>query len=200
MSQMSTLSSNVSNDKNKKHKERRKNRASYTEETPDTLINSRYVAVTAAMKIGTKSTKNTPLSSILESNPQFLKLSDRRDRSFARMLLATLERRLGQVDKILDDCIKNERRNKYSQLLRAALRVGVVQLVFLDTPPHAAISETVEVVRTHGNSTSNPVPNQLIKFINGVLRHVSRNIERYQSKSSSIENFSPWFRQRLISK
>ena len=165
---------------------------------PNNLINSRYVAVTAAMKIGTKSTKNAPASSILEANPQFLSLTERRDRSFARMLLATLERRLGQTDKILDDCIETERRNKYSQLLKAALRIGVVQLVFLGTPPHAAISETVEVVRTYGKITGKPVPNQLINFINGVLRNVSRNVETYQKISSPMDNLSPWFRQRII--
>jgi hypothetical protein len=39
----------------------------------------------------------------LENNPSYLKL-DQRDRSFARFLVATTERRMGQIDKILNVC------------------------------------------------------------------------------------------------
>ena len=41
----------------------------------------------------------------LENNPSYLKL-DQRDRSFARFLVATTERRMGQIDKILNACLR----------------------------------------------------------------------------------------------
>jgi hypothetical protein len=43
----------------------------------------------------------------LESNPLYLKL-DQRDRSFARLLVTTAERRMGQIDKVLQLCQREE--------------------------------------------------------------------------------------------
>ncbi len=47
-------------------------------------------------------------------------------------------------------------------LARVALRLGVYQILFTDIPPHAAVSETVEVV-----------PKRLKGLVNAVLRKVS---------------------------
>ena len=165
---------------------------------PAHLLTSRYVAVLAVMKIGSK--KNTSVSSILEANQQFNKMSDRRDRAYSRMLVTTVERRLGQIDAVIDECVKKPNKNSsFNQLLKAALRVGIAQLLYLETPAHAAISETVEVVRTYGIATGLNVPDQLIKFVNGVLRNVSRNAEDFQKLSSPVLNLSPWFQNNLIS-
>jgi hypothetical protein len=38
---------------------------------------------------------------LLESNPGYKQLEDQRHRSFARLLVSTVERRMGQIDKIL---------------------------------------------------------------------------------------------------
>lgn len=82
--------------------------------------------------------------------------------------------------------------------MRAALQVGVAQLLFLETPHHAAIKETVETVRTYGILTNNDISEQLIKFVNGVLRHISRNVEEYRNAYKPTENLAPWFREKLI--
>ena len=35
------------------------------------------------------------------------------------------------------------------RLCEATLRIGAAQLLFMDTPPYAVLSETVEVLRMH---------------------------------------------------
>lgn len=165
------------------------------EKYADKAMSSRYVALVTIMH----PRKNTSVSNVLEANKQFLKL-DRRNKSFTRMLVATVERRIGQIDSIIDDFTnqgKSQKKNKFNLILRSALRIGVAQLVFLNTPSHAAISETVEVVRTYGLVTSKPVPEPLIKFVNAVLRNVNRNIDDVNERFSPVCNMVPWFRQRL---
>lgn len=70
---------------------------------------SRYLAVLALMK-QTK-TKNCSASTVLESNKYFSYLNDRRDRAFAKLLVTTCERRRGQIELVLNDCIKKQRKN-----------------------------------------------------------------------------------------
>lgn len=36
----------------------------------------------------------------LENDPNYVNLEERRDRAFARLILTTSERRLGQIDKV----------------------------------------------------------------------------------------------------
>ena len=39
--------------------------------------------------------------------------------------------------------------DRVERLCEATLRIGAAQLLFLDTPPYAVLSETVEVLRMH---------------------------------------------------
>jgi 16S rRNA (cytosine967-C5)-methyltransferase len=63
-----------------------------------------------------------------------------RDRAFARLLLTTALRRLGQIDAVLDRFL---RASPKSIRARDILRLGAAQLLFLETPAHAAVAETV---------------------------------------------------------
>ncbi|KAL7549841.1 hypothetical protein ACHAWF_013101 [Thalassiosira exigua] len=136
----------------------------------------------------------------LEQDADFVSL-DARDRSFARLLVATVERRRGQIDNVLKCCVKKSPKGKHSHLVQATLRVGVAQLVFLRTPPFAAVKETVQVLRKHPNN----VPEPMIKFANGVLRTLSRPTadetsvthelfaqKLLREKTSPLDNFAPW--------
>lgn len=107
----------------------------------------------------------------LEQSSNYQSL-DARDRAFARLLVATVERRHGQIDKVIQSCVTKPVRGKHSHILQATLRVGVAQLLFLQTPPFAAIKETVEVLRMRIHP--NTIPEPMIKFANGVLRNLSR--------------------------
>ncbi len=70
-----------------------------------------------------------------------------RDRAFVRRLLATLLRRLGQVDDLIEACLNRPLKRGHGGV-RNLLRLGAVQLAFLDTPAHAAVSTTLKLATT----------------------------------------------------
>ncbi|HMA13796.1 MAG: RsmB/NOP family class I SAM-dependent RNA methyltransferase [Bacteroidota bacterium] len=86
-----------------------------------------------------------PLDEALAGNPHLAKLAPR-DRAFARLLLTTTLRRLGQIDDALDRCLDRPIKAK-DAVLRHILRLGAAQLLFLETPPHAAVSTALDLAR-----------------------------------------------------
>jgi 16S rRNA (cytosine967-C5)-methyltransferase len=129
-----------------------------------------------------------------------------RDRSFGRLLVTTTERRLGQIDKVLELC-QNDGVNAKRKLgridlyVQAVLRVGAVQLLFLGVPPHAAVKETVDVLRL---DKSIKVPESRIKFVNAVLRRLSREgtelLARHSLgyQPSKLQRMRTWVTKRLV--
>ena len=80
-----------------------------------------------------------PLDEVFAGHPQLAALSAR-DRAHARLLVATTLRRLGQLDAALDALLRA--RPKPVRVMNL-LRLGAAQLLFLQTPPHAAVAESV---------------------------------------------------------
>jgi len=71
------------------------------------------------------------------------------DTRFARHLVLTTLRHLGQLDALIAKHLDTPLSAK-NQPVQHALRIGAVQLLLLDTPAHAAVNETVEAVKhTH---------------------------------------------------
>ena len=66
-----------------------------------------------------------------------------RDRGFAHLLAATVLRRLGTLDAVIEPYL----RRAPPDAVRHALRIGAAQLLLLGTPPHAAVGATVAAVR-----------------------------------------------------
>lgn len=91
---------------------------------------------------------------------------DLRDRGFARNLAATVLRRLGQLDDIIDHCLSHPL-PRDAKGVRDLLRLGVCQLVFLETAPHAAVDTTVALARKRRRE-------RYAALINAVLRRVAR--------------------------
>ncbi|KAL3810512.1 hypothetical protein ACHAXA_005654 [Cyclostephanos tholiformis] len=168
--------------------------------TPQKIdLSARFVAISVladAAAAGTFATRE------LEESPYF-QLLDSRDRAFTRLLVATVERRIGQIDNVLECCIEKPNRGKHVHFIRATLRTGVAQLLFLHTPPFAAIKETVQVLRMYPKKP--PIPEPIIKFVNGVLRKLSRPADTesdgssemlgeklLREKTSPQDNISPW--------
>ena len=89
-----------------------------------------------------------------------------RDRAFARLLTATCLRRLGQIDALIAGALNRPLKPQQSAG-QDILRLGVAQLVFLKTPPHAAVGATVELAR-------GPRLASVRGLINAVLRRLSR--------------------------
>jgi 16S rRNA (cytosine967-C5)-methyltransferase len=106
-----------------------------------------------------------PLDEALARNTHLAKLAPR-DRAFARVLLATTLRRLGQIDDALDRCLDRPIKAK-DRVLHHILRIGAVQLLFLETPPHAAVSTSLDLAK-------GPRLAGQRGLLNAVLRRLSR--------------------------
>lgn len=69
--------------------------------------------------------------------------------------------------------------------VRAALRIGVFQLVFLGTPPHAAVDATVSAVTGGGR-----------KVVNAILRRVADAPVEYPDEATRL-SYPTWIYKRL---
>ena len=86
-----------------------------------------------------------------------------RDRAFARLLVTTTLRRLGQIDAAIDRCLE---RPRLAARVRDVIRLGTAQLLFLGTPAHAAVDATVRLA---------PGDAALKGLVNAVLRRLARH-------------------------
>ncbi len=105
-----------------------------------------------------------------------------RDRGFARALIATSLRRLGQIDAILETFLDRPLPANAAKV-NDLLRIGAAQLVFLDVAPHAGVGETVALV-----------PDQRYRgLVNAVLRKVAeRGQEIAQGQDAPRLNTPDW--------
>ena len=110
--------------------------------------------------------KGQPLDDALARHQGFAGL-DPRDRAFVRLLLATTLRRLGEIEEVLGFLVERPLEGA-NAAGRQVLRLGAAQLLFLGTPPHAAVDTSVRLVVDAG------LPH-LKGLANAVLRRVSRD-------------------------
>ncbi len=68
-----------------------------------------------------------------------------RDRAFARLLIVTVLRRLGEIDARLGRLLRHPLPEKAGRA-QNVLRLGVAQLAYLGTPPHAAVDTGVRLM------------------------------------------------------
>jgi 16S rRNA (cytosine967-C5)-methyltransferase len=108
-----------------------------------------------------------PLDDALNETVSFQALTGR-DRAFARAIATATLRRLGGIDAILAQFLEQSLPETAAHG-RAMLRIGAAQLLLMNTPPHAAVGETVEAANTLRKSAG------FAKLINAVLRKVSRD-------------------------
>src|SRR5881396_2766951 len=93
---------------------------------------------------------------------------DGRDRALAQRLAFGTVQRARTLDHAIDKLGKRPVR-KLDPPVRAALRLGAYQLGYTDVPPHAAVNETVELVRSARLERAVP-------FTNAVMRRLSEGI------------------------
>ena len=89
-----------------------------------------------------------------------------RDRAFAYQLISTSLRRLGQIDDLIDRCLKKPL-PKRAAGAKTVLRLGTAQLLFLNVPPYAAVDTSVELAQGRQQGPYK-------KMINAVLRRLSQ--------------------------
>lgn len=90
-----------------------------------------------------------------------------RDRAFARLLAATVLRRLGQIDALIAACLEKPLPPKAAGV-KDILRLGVAQLLFLEVPAHAALDTSVRLAALEARHAG------FKGLVNGVLRHLQR--------------------------
>lgn len=130
------------------------------------------------------------LDEALESDPHLPKLAER-DRAFVRLLVATILRRLGQLDAVIGRCLERDLPVKAGRV-RNMLRLGAAQLLFLATPPHAAISTTVDLAKNSSLAG-------FAKLINAVLRKLDREGRPWVAEQDSATLNTPaWLWQSWI--
>jgi 16S rRNA (cytosine967-C5)-methyltransferase len=108
-----------------------------------------------------------------------------RDRGFARSITATTLRRLGQIDALIDIALDRPIPKK-AQGAHDLLRLGLTQLLFLGTPPHAAVSTTMDLAQALGHG-----PHK--SLINAILRRFSREgAELVNNQDAARLNTPDW--------
>lgn len=92
---------------------------------------------------------------------------DPRDRAFARLLIAVVLKRLGEIDAVLETLADQPLDRMDPPKLATVLRLGAAQLVFLGTPAHAAVDTSVELAVAEGAGRAKGL-------VNAVLRRLAR--------------------------
>jgi 16S rRNA (cytosine967-C5)-methyltransferase len=99
-----------------------------------------------------------PLEEALDRLPE----AAPRDRAAAHRLAATVLRRMGSLDAVLEPHLAKAP----PPPVRLILLIGAAQLLFLDTPAHAAVATAVDLARAEKLTP-------FAKFVNAVLRRVA---------------------------
>jgi len=134
--------------------------------------------------IGAVLRRRRPLDDAIEDSPAMHRLQGR-DRAFARLLVATVLRRLGQIDALIADCL-NIPLPPRAALVQDILRLGVAQLLFLRTPPHAAVATSVDIAQSRGFVSHKGL-------VNAVLRRLSvEGTERVNKQDAPRLNTPDW--------
>lgn len=90
-----------------------------------------------------------------------------RDRALARLIAATVLRRLGELEAVLQSFLEKPLPKRQGRLWPILL-AGAAQLLFLATPPHAAVGLAVDQAR------ADRLARRYDKLVNALLRRVAR--------------------------
>ena len=118
-----------------------------------------------------------------------LRNAKRSDRALVRLILSTMLRHLGQIDRLLAPLI--ERPLPHAAMYeKAVLRLGVAQLVFLSMPAHAVVDEAVASLRSKSPYRG---------LVNALLRKLA-TLPRDDSKAPSLPsiNVPEWLWQSWV--
>jgi 16S rRNA (cytosine967-C5)-methyltransferase len=112
---------------------------------------------------------------------------DTRDAGLAEAIVMGVLRYQGQLDFLIG-YFAGRKQPKLDLDVRIALHMGIYQLRYLDRiPPHAAVMESVELVKT-GHPTS-------AGFVNAVLRKVNKGPVKWPDRATEL-SLPPWMLAR----
>lgn len=114
-----------------------------------------------------------------------------RDRGLARRLVSETLRRLGQLDDVIDRFLERPLPPK-ARPVRQVLRLGLCQLLFLDTPAHAAVDTSVELAATREMFAHKAL-------VNAILRRAAREGSGLVARQdAAVLNTPAWLRERWV--
>jgi 16S rRNA (cytosine967-C5)-methyltransferase len=132
--------------------------------------------------------RRQPLDGAFDTSERVAALQPR-DRALARLVAATTLRRLGQVDAVLARALERPLPPRAAPALDA-LRIGAAQLLFLGSPPHAAVGTAVALLG-----------GRLAVYrgvVNAVLRRLAREGVAALAGTSALDNLPAWMRESWI--
>lgn len=124
-----------------------------------------------------------PLEQVLAAQPDYRALEGR-DRAFVRLIAATTFRRMGQIDAALKPFV----RQRPTKLVYAALQTAAAQILYLGTPAHAAVGETVAMLKSRGSSKG------FANMANAVLRNIVEKGPSLAGAQPPKVNIPGWIR------
>ncbi len=129
-------------------------------------MSSRTVAIQTLVK---QQRTGEPIDRIFEQTLTKMPL-EKSDRQLAMAIALGVIRRRNEIDFVIKN-FSSTPLNKIRLEVLTALRVGIMQLLFMDRiPPSAAVNETIKGLGKQ--------PTWLKGFMNGVLREISRNLPK----------------------
>ncbi len=146
-------------------------------------IDTREIVYTILMDVETGNTfSNLAIEKALRKHH----FSEKSDRAFiTRLAEGVTERRL-TLDYVIG-CFSKLPVKKLKPAIRVLLRMGIYQMLFMDSVPDAAaVNETVRLTKKHGLAG-------LSGYVNGVLRSVKRGREEITYPDLSVEYSVPVF-------
>lgn len=94
--------------------------------------------------------------------PEFLDLEGR-DKGFVRLLVTTVLKRQRQLDLMIQKYLRDPIPKLKPPQLIHVFRIGFAQLAFFDTPAHAAVSTTVDLVSEIGVAAQKALVNAIMR-------------------------------------
>ena len=159
-----------------------KKNKSYDQKKVSTDLTSRTVIYDILVSVD----EGITLDRALASNQVLPKLDDR-DRRFVRLLAATCLRHRGQLEKVLAPLVT---RRPFGAQANAnlILLMGAAQLLLLETAPHAAVDNTVELMRQTGFE-------RLCGLANAVMRRLTREGGELFAATHAVDNLPEWLQR-----
>lgn len=140
------------------------------------MTSARAVALEALDSVDNGAFANLVLPKILDTSEL-----ERRDRDFATTLTYGTIRMRRAVDHLIDSLVDRPLEPE----VRNLLRLGAYQLKWLDVPPHAAVSEMVDMT-----------PHRARGLVNAVLRKISNRHFEWPDLATEL-SYPDWIVERL---
>ena len=121
------------------------------------------------------------LDDALAQNEQFDRLQGS-DRGLARAIVSAVLRHLGQIDRLASRHLTGRNFGELDRQGQHLLRIGVAQICVLKTPPHAAVSETVDAARAFEEA----------RRAGGLINAVLRKLEPESLADLNFPAISAW--------